>query len=836
MSEKVFTQCTGGGPVFVYVNDGKITRIRPIVLSENDSPSYKIEAKGKTYRPPRKVALSPFTLTERVKIYSENRIKYPMKRVDFDPNGERNPQNRGKSGYERIGWDEALDIVSSEMKRVRSTYGPAAILPMRSSHHNWGLMHYSRGAYGRFWELLGCTGMFDNPDSWEGWHWGAVHNWGTFWRLGHMEQFGLLEDGLKNCELVVHWGDDPDTAGKGYAGLEAARWRLWVRDAGIKQIFIDPFENYTACILNDKWIAPRPNTDAAMAEAIAYVWIKEDTYDKWFVENRTFGFEEFKKQILGEKDGTPRTPEWAAEICGVPARVITALASEWASKRTCLAAGSKGGASSASRAAYGTEWARLMVLLMAMQGMGKPGVNIWSGCAYGAPLDFSISFPGYGSGGADVFRIVAKNKPENKVSQRVYRLLVPEAILNPPINWLGEGFCAKSIEQQFIPYTYPEAGSPEIKMIYRYGGSFIGTMTDTSRWVRAYQSPKIEFVVNQDCWYQGETHFADIILPACTNFERNDISEWGSAGGYGANYTGANHRIIVYQKKCIEPLWESRPDYEIFCDLAERLGVREEYDEGNSEEDWIKKIYEFSDMPKIMSYEDFKQRGYYIIPPPKENPPVTLQWFYEGTPCKTDDIGNPKRGTDKAHELSTPSGKIEFVSQSLLKQFPDDEERPVIAHYIPGWEHYDSELASKYPLQLITPHVRYSYHTHYDNHVPWINEIPGHRVIKDGYSWWVVRIHPDDAKPRGINDKDIVKMYNDRGAVLGIAQLTERIKPGAIHSYQASARYDPLEPGNPKSVDRGGCVNLLTPSRMVSKNAPGMAPNSCQIEITKWEV
>jgi trimethylamine-N-oxide reductase (cytochrome c) len=154
-----------------------------------------------------------------------------------------------------------------------------------------------------------------------------------------------------------------------------------------------------------------------MAEAIAYTWIKDDTYDKWFVENRTFGFEEFKQQILGEKDGIARTPEWAEKICDIPARVIRALAREWAAKRTCLACGSKGGASTACRAAYGTEWTRLVVLLMGMQGVGQPGRTIWSGTAYGAPFDFSIKFPGYGSGGPDVFRVVAKNKPVNPVTQ-----------------------------------------------------------------------------------------------------------------------------------------------------------------------------------------------------------------------------------------------------------------------------------------------------------------------------------------------------------------------------------------------------------------------------------
>jgi len=85
-------------------------------------------------------------------------------------------------------------------------------------------------------------------------------------------------------------------------------------------------------------------------------------------------------------------------------------------------------------------------------------------------------------------------------------------------------------------------------------------------------------------------------------------------------------------------------------------------------------------------------------------------------------------------------------------------------------------------------------------------------------------------------DGDIIKMYNDRGSVLGIAQITERVRPGVLHSYESSGIYDPLEPGKAYSPDRGGCVNLITPSRMLSKNAPGMAPNSCLVEITKWEV
>jgi anaerobic selenocysteine-containing dehydrogenase len=315
------------------------------------------------------------------------------------------------------------------------------------------------------------------------------------------------------------------------------------------------------------------------------------------------------------------------------------------------------------------------------------------------------------------------------------------------------------------------------------------------------------------------------------------VAEWGAAGGYtthGSN--GCNFRIVVRQQKCIEPLWESKADYEILSLLAERLGMREEFTEGNSDVDWARKFYEISDLAKIMTWEEFEKKGYYVINVPddyKSTP--AFRWFNEGRECDTPDLLNPKRLTPKGKELSTYSGKIEFVSRSLQKQFPDDDERPPMPHYIPSWEGHRSELFKKYPLQLVSPHPRFSFHTHYDKPTMWMDETPVHRIQKDGYAWWPLRIHPSDAAARHIQNDDIVKIYNDRGEVLCIAVLTERVKPGVVHSYASSAKYDPLEPGKPNSIDRGGCVNLLTSSRMLSKNAPGMTPNSCLVEIEKWE-
>ncbi len=154
-----------------------------MVYDDSDAPSWTIEAGGKKFTPLRKACVAPFTSVEKSRIYSDMRIRYPLIREDFDPNGERNQQNRGRSGYRQISWDKALDIVAGEMKRIRETYGPEAVMSRASSHHNWGNLGYRTSTWARFFNLIGFTDILDNPDSWEGWHWGATHTYGFFWRL-----------------------------------------------------------------------------------------------------------------------------------------------------------------------------------------------------------------------------------------------------------------------------------------------------------------------------------------------------------------------------------------------------------------------------------------------------------------------------------------------------------------------------------------------------------------------------------------------------------------------------------------------------------------------------
>lgn len=846
---KRYVNNASGMPVFVYVKEGRIIRITPVEFDDSDPASWTIKARGKTFSPPRKTTLAPYGFASKSMIYSPDRLMYPMKRVDFDPKGDRHCENRGISGYERIGWDEALDIVAEEIKRVKGTSGPGAILTTPGSHHMWGNIGYYLSAHRRFMQIVGGTPVVQNPDSWEGWYWGAMHHWGHSMRLGTSEPYGTVEDALKECDMIVFWSSDPESAPGAYGAFEGTVRRQWMSELGVKMVHIDPYYNNTAALFGGKWLAPRPDTGNALALAIAYVWITEDLYDKEYVALRTTGFEKWKDYILGEEDGIPKTPEWQENETTVPAKDVRALAREWGTKKTYLSPGGAGQTQGgACRCATGTEWARSMVCLMAMQGLGKPGINMGN-LTMGTPVDVNFYFSGYAEGGisgdlattgaaANVYQRMPHLLTLNTVMQRVPRLRIPEAILEGRC----EGFptVPNNIEGQFFRFGYPAPGHAEIKMYYKYGGSFFGTMNDTNRYVKAYRTPKLEFVVNQSIWMEGEVKFADIILPACTNFERWDIGEACNAGGYSlGNYTKLNHRVIHIQHKCIEPLGESKPDYEIFTQLLERLGLSAYYSEGMTELDWCKRHFDGTDLPKVISWKKFLKKGYYVVPPPKEEmrSPCAYRWFAEGrpkdipdpSPFPSDYSGNYKEG------LQTQSGKIEFECSSLKRFDPDDSERPIISKYIPSWEgHHTEDLYEKYPLQLLSPHPRFSFHTHSDGKDSYINDVKDHRVLIDGYYYWIVRITAKDAQNRGIKENDLVKVFNDRGAVVCAAKVTERLPPGTVNSFSSSAIYDPLgDPGN--SADRGGCINLLTPSRSMIKNSHSAAYNSCLVQIEKWD-
>ena len=270
------------------------------------------------------------------------------------------------------------------------------------------------------------------------------------------------------------------------------------------------------------------------------------------------------------------------------------------------------------------------------------------------------------------------------------------------------------------------------------------------------------------------------------------------------------------------------------------MGMANVFAEGSTELDWCKRLFDATDLPTEISWKQFLKKGYFVVPAPSEamRDPVSYRWYAEGrgkdtpeaSPLPGDYSGEFRRG------LQTQSGKLEFESSSLKRLGANgDLDRQPILKYFPSWEGpHATGFYAKYPIHMISAHPRFTFHTQSDGKDSTINDVRDHRVLIDGYYYWIVRINSRDASQRGIAHHDLVKLYNDRGAVICAAQVTERVSPGMVHSYEASATYDPLgEPGH--STDRAGCINQLTPARMMIAKSHAMAPCSCLIEYEKWD-
>jgi trimethylamine-N-oxide reductase (cytochrome c) len=306
----------------------------------------------------------------------------------------------------------------------------------------------------------------------------------------------------------------------------------------------------------------------------------------------------------------------------------------------------------------------------------------------------------------------------------------------------------------------------------------------------------------------------------------------GNGGYQSHSQTGNSWQIVVFQDKAIEPLWDSQSDYWIFSQVAERLGWGDKFTEGRTELDWCKRLWEKSDLCEKVSWEDFKAKGYYVAGVPENwERHFGFRWFAEGYPC---DTPNHKPFQEEG-KLGTFTGKFEFVSESMLYYAPNDEVRTPIATYKPSWEGHHSIKARQYPFHLITPHPRFDYHTQHNSSTPWFWEIPENRVYINGNPYLVARIHPVKAKEKGIKDGDLIELFNERGNVLCVARVTYRVEINTIHAYGSSGIYNPVEPGKFKSMDIGGCVNVLTPGRLIGEYVPGMAPNSTLLDVRKWE-
>jgi molybdopterin guanine dinucleotide-containing S/N-oxide reductase-like protein len=808
----------GGNPAVVDVNNGRIVRIRPLhydwKYSRAEMNPWKFTRNGKTLEPNWKTGLAPFSLAYKKRVYSPNRVKYPLKRVDWNPDGERHPENRGKSKFQRISWDEAADIIAREINRIHEKYGPLGILAQVDGHGECKTIHAPHGCPALLLDKIGgFTLQMRNPDSWEGWYWGSKHVWGEG-MVGMMNPSdNIVKDITDNCDMVLFWGCDPETTPWGFTGQFASRLCYFWSEIGIKQVYICPDLNYGAAVHADKWIPILPNTDAALQLAIAYMWIKEGTYDKKYVATHTVGFDKFQDYVTGKEDGVPKTPEWASSKCGVPVWTIKALAREFAARTTSIAHYFGG---SMIRGAYSHEPARLECILLGMQGLGKPGVHQAQLTYKGMPRSEGLKKASFFNEAlSERIRKPAILTAVNTSKQIIPKTLLHKAIPNPPVTFWGSGAVMAPAEDQFVKYSYPipkSEGGTEIHMLWTDTPCRTTCWNGGNETIEAMRNPKIECIVAQHQWLENDCLFADIILPVSTTLEVEDIV---------TNVReGVQFQSVMLQEQAIKPVGESKSDFEVVCEIARKLGKYEEVTEGLSSEQLEKSVFDCMGMDTFITWEEFKEKSYFVFPIAKdwEKDPAGLIKFYR------DPEANP---------LPTPSGKLEFYSERLARNFPDDRERPPVPHWVEKSETYDERLSSQrtkeYPLIQMSNHGRWRVHAQCDD-ISWTREITTCKVKGwDGYMYEPLWMNPVDAARRDIKSGDIVKTYNERGVVLGGAIVWERIMPGVVYQDHG-ARVDSIIPGK---LDRGGAIDLISPDGIISKNCAGEATSGFLVEVEK---
>jgi len=680
-------------------------------------------------------------------------------------------ESRGGDRFVPVTWDQALDFVAGDLKRVIARHGNASIFAGSYGWASAGRFHHAKSQLQRFLTQIG--GFTSSKETYSNAA-GAVmvrrvvgyagaSAGGTSWR-------SIVDQG----ELVVMFGGIPirnTQVTTGGVGAHVTRlWLAQAKAAGVAFCNVSPMRDDAAAFLEAEWLAPRPNSDTAILLALAHTLVQENLHDKDFLARYCVGFDRFRDYLFGHADGVVKGADWAAQLSELPADVIRGLARRMARSRTFIMANW-----SLQRGDHGEQPFWAVIALAAILGqIGLPGGGF--GFGYGSVEGLGDSRP--------LAPIPELPIGRNPVESFIPVARIADLLLNP-----GQPF----------QYDGRDLVYPDIRLVYWSGGNPFHHHQDINRLLRAWRRP--ETIIVHDPWWTATARHADLVLPATTTVERNDI---------GAS---VRDRFIVAMKQAIAPVGQARNDFTIFSDLADRFGVRESFTEGRSEMGFLRHLYEKAraqaarwEMP-WPDFDAFWARGYFEMPR-AAHASVLFEDF------RRDPLANP---------LVTPSGRIEIFSETIAGFGYDD--CPGHPTWLEPAEWLGGAKAQHYPLHLLTTQPRTRLHGQMDmGRVSQASKIAGREPM---------RINPRDAARRGIRDGDVVRVFNERGATLVGAVLSEDLRPGVIQ-IATGAWYDPQEPGVIGSLDKHGNPNVLTLDKGTSRLAQGPSAQTTLVEVEKY--
>ena len=697
------------------------------------------------------------------------RIRYPMVRQGFYRKRHASDASaRGAEPFVRVSWDEAIAIVSEELARVKATFGNASIYGGSYGWQSAGVFHGARPALQRMLGMYGGFVPYVNTYS------APVLPVITPHVLGDARPKATAWPVIvANSDLVVFFGYNPavnaEVRSGGLGSHDDMQYVAALKARGTPVVSINPVVSETDAFLGTEHHAIRPNTDTALLLALAYVIYTEKLHNATYLAKYTVGFEKFVPYLTGAADGVPKTPQWAAAITQIDAATIATLARRMAKGRTILMGGF-----SLQRADHGAQPVWAMIALAAMLGqIGLPGggVQIDFPGGLGVPAGTAPIVPGL-PGGA------------NPVKDYVPVNMWTDMLLNP----------GKTIDYDGKKITYPDT-----RLVWWAGGNPLHHAHDVNRVVAAWRRPEVT-IVNDYNW-TATAKYADVVLPATTMLERNDII--------------STDRFTIAVQQAVSPQFEARNDFDIFAAIAKRLGFEAQFTEGKTEDQWLRGLYAIAQkqaLARSLAFPDFDafwQRGYLEFPPTDATKSVVAYSAFHADPA--------------SDPLGTPSGKIEIFSDAIASYGYDD--CPGHPTWLAPFEWLGSPKVAHFPLHALSSHPKGRLHSQLDN-----TALRQTYEVAEREPVWM---HPDDAAARNISAGDVVRVFNDRGSLLAGAVLTDAVRRSVVVVHEG-AWYDPLEPGQIGTLDKHGSANAISSDRPDSKLADGNPSNTALVQIERY--
>ena len=711
-------------------------------------------------------------LTEGVldRTYDKTRIVGPMVRksyLEWEMNGRQGsnkPELRGRDEWVQVSWDTALGLTAK------------AILDTIEKHGNEGCFSSSYGGWshagifrpnvlqGRFFNLLGGSSITTGDYS------AGAGQIIMPTVIGDMEVYSAQtawEQLRDHTELVVFIGCDPDKNNRiEYTVCDHEMYAGWdaIKQAGCRFVSINPQLTTTDEKMGSEWVRIIPNTDTALFLAMGYHLISQNKHNQAFIDRYTVGFDRYRAYLEG--NDADGSPAKTPEW----AAAITGIPADKIRSLAELMASKRTqlcGSWAIQRAHHGEMpyWA-IVNFACILGNIGLPGQGV----------GFSWHYGGGGmpqSGGTAPTGLSQGRNPVRKICPASR---INDMLLNP----------GKEFSYNGSRYTYPQ-----VKLIYNAGNNLFSHQQDLNELARALRT--VDTYICQEPWWNGSARWADIVLAATTTLERNDIS---SAGTYSIDK-------VYAMKQVVPPQHDALDDFEIFRRLAALCGVEYAFTEGKTAMDYVKTAYEASSAAKHTAFEQFWAEGIARIPVPA----AAHQWVRHG-----DFREDPLK-----HPLHTTSGKVEMYSSTIEKMHLPD--MPPMPKWQPPAEYLGN--ARKGQVHVVSPHPYWRLHSQMNNS----------ETLRKRYTVQTrepLTLSPEDAKAHGIQDGDLVELYNERGAVVVGARVSDKIMPGVVSLYEGA--WPQLDS---KGRCNNGLINFLTSSRQASGLTQATTANTCIASIRK---